>query len=78
MGIDCRPEDQAKGWYGFQKIARQLANKLIRWLTGVHIHNYWSSLKIFRTDIAKIWVCMGSYTALFRYWPKCRALLSRR
>jgi glycosyltransferase involved in cell wall biosynthesis len=50
----------------FRKLPSELANKLIRWLTGVHIHDYGCSLKIFRTDIAKN---LGLYGELHRFIP---------
>ncbi len=49
-----------------RKIPSKIANKLIRWLTGVNIHDYGCSLKIFRTDIAKN---LGLYGELHRFIP---------
>lgn len=49
-----------------RKIPSKIANHLIRWLTGVHIHDYGCSLKIFKTDIAKN---LGLYGELHRFIP---------
>ncbi len=49
-----------------RKIPSKIANKLIRGLTGVHIHDYGCSLKVFTRDIAKR---LGLYGELHRFIP---------
>lgn len=52
--------------YLVRKIPSILANRLIRWLSGVQISDYGCSLKIFRTDLAKE---LGLYGELHRFIP---------
>jgi glycosyltransferase involved in cell wall biosynthesis len=49
-----------------RKIPSRLANVLIRNISGVHIHDYGCSLKVFRRDIAKN---LGLYGELHRFIP---------
>lgn len=49
-----------------RKVPSKLANKLIRWLTGVKIHDYGCTLKVFDKDIAK---GLGLYGELHRFIP---------
>ena len=49
-----------------RKIPSRIANAIIRWASGVHIHDYGCSLKIFKQDIAKN---LGLYGELHRFIP---------
>lgn len=49
-----------------RKIPSKIANRMIRNLTGVFIHDYGCTLKIFRTEIAKK---LGLYGELHRFIP---------
>ena len=49
-----------------KKIPSVMANAIIRKLTGVHLHDYGCTLKVFRKDIAKN---LGLYGELHRFIP---------
>ena len=49
-----------------RKVPSKIANALIRKLTGVHLHDYGCTLKLFRKDIAKN---LGLYGELHRFIP---------
>ncbi len=49
-----------------RKIPSRIANAIIRRLTGVHIHDYGCTLKIFKTEVAKN---LGLYGELHRFIP---------
>lgn len=49
-----------------RKFPSKIANWIIRWLTGVKIHDYGCSLKVFRADVAKN---LGLYGELHRFIP---------
>ncbi|NTW55846.1 MAG: glycosyltransferase family 2 protein [Chlorobiaceae bacterium] len=49
-----------------RKIPSRIANAIIRSLTGVHIHDYGCTLKIFKTEVAKN---LGLYGELHRFIP---------
>lgn len=49
-----------------RKIPSKIANRLIRSLTGVNIHDYGCTLKVFKRDIAKH---LGLYGELHRFIP---------
>ena len=49
-----------------RKIPSTLANAIIRRLTGVYLHDYGCTLKVFRKDIAK---ALGLYGELHRFIP---------
>jgi glycosyltransferase involved in cell wall biosynthesis len=49
-----------------RKIPSKIANAIIRWSSGVHIHDYGCSLKIFKKKIAKN---LGLYGELHRFIP---------
>ena len=49
-----------------RKVPSKLANALIRKLTGVHLHDYGCTLKVFKKDIAKN---LGLYGELHRFIP---------
>jgi glycosyltransferase involved in cell wall biosynthesis len=49
-----------------RKIPSKIANAIIRWASGVHIHDYGCSLKIFKKKIAKN---LGLYGELHRFIP---------
>ena len=49
-----------------RKIPSKLANAMIRKLTGVYLHDYGCTLKVFRKDIAKN---LGLYGELHRFIP---------
>ncbi|MCL4168083.1 UNVERIFIED_CONTAM: hypothetical protein GTU68_017286 [Idotea baltica] len=49
-----------------RKIPSKIANAIIRWASGVHIHDYGCSLKIFKRHIAK---GLGLYGELHRFIP---------
>lgn len=49
-----------------RKIPSRIANAMIRKLTGVYLHDYGCSLRVFRAEIAK---GMGLYGELHRYIP---------
>jgi glycosyltransferase involved in cell wall biosynthesis len=50
----------------FRKLPSQLANRMIRNLTGVFIHDYGCTLKVFRKELAKQ---LGLYGELHRFIP---------
>ncbi|MFZ9046914.1 MAG: glycosyltransferase family 2 protein [Cyclobacteriaceae bacterium] len=50
----------------FRKVPSKIANALIRKLTGVYLHDYGCTLKVFRRDIAK---SLGLYGELHRFIP---------
>lgn len=49
-----------------RKIPSKLANALIRKMTGVYLHDYGCTLKVFRTEVAKN---LGLYGELHRFIP---------
>ncbi len=49
-----------------RKIPSKIANKLIRHLTGVHVHDYGCTLKLFRSELAKQ---LDLYGELHRFIP---------
>ncbi len=49
-----------------RKIPSKIANAMIRKLTGVHLHDYGCTLKVFKQDIAKN---LGLYGELHRFIP---------
>jgi len=49
-----------------RKIPSSIANAIIRNLTGVHIHDYGCTLKVFKKDVAKN---LGLYGELHRFIP---------
>lgn len=49
-----------------RKIPSMTANKLIRWITGVHVHDYGCMLKAYRGDIAR---GMRLYGEMHRFIP---------
>ena len=49
-----------------RKIPSQIANAMIRKLTGVYLHDYGCTLKVFKNDIAKN---LGLYGELHRFIP---------
>ncbi|MCK6617971.1 MAG: glycosyltransferase family 2 protein [Cyclobacteriaceae bacterium] len=55
-----------KDGFIFRKLPSQLANALIRWLSGVSIKDYGCTLKVFRKEIAKN---LGLYGELHRFIP---------
>jgi glycosyltransferase involved in cell wall biosynthesis len=50
----------------FRKVPSKLANALIRSMTGVYLHDYGCSLKVFRSRVAKN---LGLYGELHRFIP---------
>lgn len=50
----------------FRKIPSKIANAMIRKLTGVYLHDYGCTLKVFKKDIAKN---LGLYGELHRFIP---------
>jgi glycosyltransferase involved in cell wall biosynthesis len=59
----------------FRKLPSQLANRLIRNLTGVFIHDYGCTLKVFRKELAKQ---LGLYGELHRFIPVLAVLQGGR
>jgi glycosyltransferase involved in cell wall biosynthesis len=57
---------QRKDGMLLRKLPSKIANRMIRGLTGVHIHDYGCTLKVFRRDIAKH---LGLYGELHRFIP---------
>jgi glycosyltransferase involved in cell wall biosynthesis len=55
-----------KDYWISRKLPSKIANWIIRWLTGVRIHDYGCSLKVFRADVAKN---LGLYGELHRFIP---------
>ncbi len=49
-----------------RKVPSKIANAMIRKLTGVHLHDYGCTLKVFRKDVAKN---LGLYGELHRFIP---------
>lgn len=49
-----------------RKIPSRIANRMIRWLTGVKLRDYGCTLKLFKADIAKN---LGLYGELHRFIP---------
>lgn len=68
---------RAKRKDGFilRKIPSKIANALIRRMTGVYLHDYGCTLKIFRQDIAKN---LGLYGELHRFIPVLAAMQGAR
>ena len=60
-----RRADRKDYWIS-RKLPSKIANWIIRWLTGVRIHDYGCSLKVFRADVAKN---LGLYGELHRFIP---------
>lgn len=58
-----------------RKIPSQMANAMIRKLTGVYLHDYGCTLKVFRKDIAKN---LGLYGELHRFIPVLAKLQGAR
>ncbi len=58
-----------------RKIPSQMANAMIRKLTGVYLHDYGCTLKVFRKDIAKN---LGLYGELHRFIPVLAQLQGAR
>lgn len=59
----------------FRKILSRIANKLIRATTGVTLHDYGCTLKVFRQDIAKN---LGLYGDMHRFIPVLAAVQGAR
>ena len=59
----------------FRKIPSLLANAMIRRLTGVYLHDYGCTLKVFKRDIAKN---LGLYGELHRFIPVLAQLQGAR
>ena len=55
-----------KDYWISRKLPSKIANWIIRWLTGVRIHDYGCSLKVFKADVAKN---LGLYGELHRFIP---------
>ncbi|RME57266.1 MAG: glycosyltransferase, partial [Candidatus Dadabacteria bacterium] len=53
-----------------RKIPSKIANKLISWATGVELHDYGCTLKVFRAEVAK---CIGLYGEMHRFIPALAA-----
>ncbi len=49
-----------------RKIPSKIANRLIRWASGVYLHDYGCTLRVFRADLAK---SLGLYGELHRFIP---------
>jgi glycosyltransferase involved in cell wall biosynthesis len=49
-----------------RRLPSQIANGLISWATGVHLHDYGCSLKVYRTDVVKN---INLYGELHRFIP---------
>jgi glycosyltransferase involved in cell wall biosynthesis len=62
------------GWL-FRKIPSQVANALIRKTTGIRLHDYGCTLKVFESSIAKN---LGLYGQLHRYIPVLAAMQGAR
>ena len=58
-----------------RKVPSQMANAMIRKLTGVYLHDYGCTLKVFRKDIAKN---LGLYGELHRFIPVLAQLQGAR
>ena len=61
-GIRAKRKDS----YFIKKFPSKIANAMIRKLTGVHLHDYGCTLKVFKKDIAKN---LGLYGELHRFIP---------
>lgn len=55
-----------KDGFLLRKLPSQIANAMIRQLSGVHIHDYGCTLRIFKTELAKD---LGLYGELHRFIP---------
>jgi glycosyltransferase involved in cell wall biosynthesis len=64
-----------KDHYLTRKLPSQLANALIRRLVGVHLHDYGSTLKVFRASLAKK---LPLYGELHRFIPVLAAIEGAR
>ncbi len=64
-----------KDYWVSRKLPSKIANWIIRWLTGVRIHDYGCSLKVFRADVAKN---LGLYGELHRFIPVLAQLQGAR
>jgi glycosyltransferase involved in cell wall biosynthesis len=49
-----------------RKLPSMIANRLISWVTGVHLHDYGCSLKVYRADVVKN---INLYGELHRFIP---------
>ncbi len=65
--------DVVSGWranrqdpYISRRLPSQIANRLISWATGVHLHDYGCSLKVYRADVVKN---INLYGELHRFIP---------
>ncbi|MBR08981.1 MAG: glycosyltransferase [Rickettsiales bacterium] len=64
-----------KDGFIFRKIPSKIANAMIRKLTGVYLHDYGCTLKVFKKDIAKN---LGLYGELHRFIPVLAQLQGAR
>ncbi|MFM7468713.1 MAG: glycosyltransferase family 2 protein [Vampirovibrionales bacterium] len=58
-----------------RKLPSWLANRLIAWLTGVYLHDYGCSLKVYRAEIAKD---LSMYGEMHRFIPALAAMEGAR
>lgn len=80
--LEAKQLDVVAGWrQGRQdaalsrKLPSWLANRLIAWLTGVYLHDYGCSLKVYRAEIAKD---LSMYGEMHRFIPALAAMEGAR
>ncbi len=66
--LDMLAGDRQKRQDGMllRKVPSKIANGLIRWASGVYLHDYGCTLRVFRADLAK---SLGLYGELHRFIP---------
>jgi glycosyltransferase involved in cell wall biosynthesis len=64
--IVCGWRKDRKDTFVNRRLPSMLANKLISWATGVDLHDYGCSLKVFRTDVVKP---LRLYGEMHRFLP---------
>jgi len=68
--IVCGWRKDRKDTFVTRRVPSMLANKLISWATGVDLHDYGCSLKVFRADVIKQ---MKLYGEMHRFLPAIAA-----
>lgn len=64
--IVCGWRKDRKDTFATRRVPSMLANKLISWATGVDLHDYGCSLKVFRTEVVKP---LRLYGEMHRFLP---------
>jgi glycosyltransferase involved in cell wall biosynthesis len=64
--IVCGWRKERKDPFFSRRVPSTIANKIISWATGVHLHDYGCSLKVFRSEVVKP---MRLYGEMHRFLP---------